>query len=55
MPSAKTLAVILAGGQGSRFWPLSRSAKPKQFLSISDNGESLIQSTARRVSPLLGS
>jgi mannose-1-phosphate guanylyltransferase len=55
MPSAKTLAVILAGGQGSRFWPLSRSAKPKQFLSISENGESLIQSTARRVSPLVGS
>ena len=41
--------VILAGGQGSRFWPVSRLKKPKQFLSIASNGESLIQATARRV------
>jgi len=41
--------VILAGGQGTRFWPMSRTKKPKQFLSISQSGESLIQSTARRV------
>jgi mannose-1-phosphate guanylyltransferase len=54
MSGAKTLVVILAGGQGSRFWPLSRSAKPKQFLSISENGESLIQSTVRRIQPLVG-
>lgn len=40
---------ILAGGQGSRFWPVSRQKKPKQFLSISPNGESLIQATARRI------
>lgn len=55
MSSTKTLVVILAGGQGSRFWPLSRGAKPKQFLSISENGESLIQSTVRRIQPLVGS
>ncbi|MEY4667851.1 MAG: hypothetical protein RL518_550 [Pseudomonadota bacterium] len=54
MSATKTTAVILAGGQGSRFWPLSRSAKPKQFLSISENGESLIQSTVRRIQPLVG-
>jgi len=55
MSGTKTLAVILAGGQGSRFWPLSRSAKPKQFLSMTDNGESLIQSTVRRIQPLVRS
>lgn len=47
-------SVILAGGQGARFWPISRKQKPKQFLSINTSGESLIQSTARRISPLAG-
>lgn len=42
------IPVILAGGQGSRFWPLSREKHPKQFLSISPTGETLIQATARR-------
>ena len=54
MNDSKTLVVVLAGGQGSRFWPLSRSAKPKQFLSINESGESLIESTVRRVEPLAG-
>ena len=54
MSSRTTLAIVLAGGQGSRFWPLSRGAKPKQFLSLSEDGESLIQSTVRRVEPLVG-
>jgi mannose-1-phosphate guanylyltransferase len=49
-----TLVMILAGGQGSRFWPLSRSALPKQFLSLGDSGESLIQATVRRIEPLVG-
>mgnify|MGYP006277161825 CR=1 FL=1 len=52
--SGNAIAVILAGGQGSRFWPLSRVRLPKQFLSISENGESLIQATVRRVEPLVG-
>lgn len=47
-------SVILAGGQGARFWPISRKHRPKQFLSISSNGESLIQATARRIEPLCG-
>jgi len=46
--------VILAGGQGARFWPVSRSAKPKQFLAVSPGGESLIRATADRISPLCG-
>lgn len=44
--------VIMAGGQGARFWPMSRMKSPKQFLSINANGESLIQATSRRVEAL---
>jgi mannose-1-phosphate guanylyltransferase len=50
-----TVVAVLAGGQGSRFWPMSRSARPKQFLSISESGESLIQSTVRRVEGIVDS
>ena len=50
--STKVSAIIMAGGLGTRFWPVSRRAKPKQFLSIADNGESLLQATARRVAPI---
>ena len=38
----------MAGGVGSRFWPLSRREKPKQFLDILGTGETLIQQTFRR-------
>lgn len=41
--------VILAGGQGTRLWPLSRSARPKQFLPLTGSC-SLFQETLRRVS-----
>ena len=51
MPKNKNLyAVILAGGVGTRFWPLSRKANPKQFLDITGNG-SLLQETLVRISP----
>jgi mannose-1-phosphate guanylyltransferase len=40
--------IIMAGGVGSRFWPLSRVERPKQFLDIIGNGETLIQQTYRR-------
>lgn len=40
--------IIMAGGVGSRFWPLSRHEKPKQFLDILGTGETLIQQTFRR-------
>lgn len=39
---------ILAGGLGTRFWPKSRSAEPKQFLDILGCGRSLLQSTYDR-------
>ncbi len=40
--------VIMAGGVGARFWPMSRSHKPKQFIDILDDGSSLIQKTFNR-------
>ncbi len=40
--------VIMAGGIGSRFWPLSRNEKPKQFLDILGTGSSLLQQTFKR-------
>lgn len=45
--------IIMAGGVGSRFWPLSRAEKPKQFLDILGVGESLLQSTYRRFRKLI--
>ena len=48
-----TYAVIMAGGVGSRFWPMSRSGSPKQFLDILDRGRTLIQMTADRLEPML--
>ncbi|MBL0308929.1 MAG: mannose-1-phosphate guanylyltransferase [Bacteroidetes bacterium] len=41
-------AVIMAGGIGSRFWPESRTAKPKQFLDILNTGKTLLQMTYER-------
>lgn len=46
--SASPVVLIMAGGVGSRFWPLSREHKPKQFLDITGTGESLIQQTFNR-------
>lgn len=49
------IPVILAGGKGERFWPVSRIECPKQFLSLDGSGRSLLQSTAERLYPLAGS
>ncbi|MFI5142385.1 MAG: mannose-1-phosphate guanylyltransferase, partial [Bacteroidia bacterium] len=40
--------IIMAGGVGSRFWPMSKTAKPKQFLDVLGTGETLLQNTAHR-------
>jgi mannose-1-phosphate guanylyltransferase len=45
--------VIMAGGIGSRFWPLSRTSHPKQFLDILGSGETLLQQTFRRFSSII--
>jgi mannose-1-phosphate guanylyltransferase len=44
--------VIMAGGVGSRFWPMSRQHHPKQFIDILGTGETLLQATCRRVAGL---
>jgi mannose-1-phosphate guanylyltransferase len=43
--------VILAGGSGTRFWPLSRAARPKQLISLTGD-RSMLQRTVERVLPL---
>lgn len=43
--------VILAGGSGTRFWPVSRHSRPKQLISITD-GPTMLQRTVERVLPL---
>ncbi|MEI6703390.1 MAG: mannose-1-phosphate guanylyltransferase, partial [Deltaproteobacteria bacterium] len=43
--------VILAGGSGTRFWPLSRTTRPKQLISITGD-RSMLQRTVERVLPL---
>ncbi len=48
------IPVILAGGKGERFWPVSRKHRPKQFLSLDGSGKSLLQATAERLLPLAG-
>jgi mannose-1-phosphate guanylyltransferase len=45
--------VIMAGGSGTRFWPLSRQRRPKQFLPLASE-RPLIEETLRRLPPLAG-
>jgi len=44
--------VLMAGGIGTRFWPYSRNAKPKQFLDVLGTGKTLLQSTYDRYLPI---
>ncbi|MBK9190181.1 MAG: mannose-1-phosphate guanylyltransferase [Crocinitomicaceae bacterium] len=46
-------AVIMAGGVGSRFWPMSRENHPKQFLDVLGTGKTLIQMTYDRLKRLV--
>ena len=51
--SNQVYAVILAGGSGSRLWPLSRQHLPKQFLAL-DGEFSLLKTTINRLMPTIG-
>lgn len=48
MMNKNNYCVIMSGGIGSRFWPASREAKPKQFLDFFGTGESLLRATFDR-------
>lgn len=49
----KKTALIMAGGRGERFWPKSRRSLPKQFLSLTSDGKTMIQLTVERILPLV--
>src|SRR4051812_9745591 len=50
----KVYAVIMAGGAGTRFWPASRSLRPKQLLPLAGGSEeTLLAATVRRLAPLV--
>lgn len=49
----KITALIMAGGRGERFWPKSRRNLPKQFLSLTGDGKTMIQLTVERILPLV--
>jgi mannose-1-phosphate guanylyltransferase/mannose-6-phosphate isomerase len=51
-PGTRRYAVILAGGSGTRLWPLSRSSMPKQLLAL-NGAETLLQQTALRLAPMV--
>ena len=44
----KDYCLILAGGAGTRLWPVSRKSKPKQFLDLYGTGRTLLQQTYDR-------
>ncbi len=49
---SSAVAIVLAGGSGTRFWPLSRRSRPKQLLAL-DGERTLLQSTVDRLRPLV--
>ena len=51
-PEANLVVVIMAGGMGTRFWPLSTKEKPKQFIQLFDD-RSLLQQSYDRVVPIV--
>lgn len=46
-------AILMAGGVGSRFWPVSTTKRPKQFLDLLGTGDSLLQTTFKRLEKLV--
>lgn len=49
---ARVFPVVMAGGAGTRFWPLSRQRRPKQLLDLCEPGVSMLAATVARVLPL---
>lgn len=53
MERCNKYCIIMAGGIGSRFWPISRNSKPKQFLDILGTGSTFLQETFNRFSKIM--
>ena len=49
---SKIIPIILAGGTGSRLWPLSRKSFPKQFINLLDSENTMLQKTYKRIENL---
>ncbi|HOZ45536.1 MAG TPA: mannose-1-phosphate guanylyltransferase [Candidatus Hydrogenedentes bacterium] len=49
----RRVGVVMAGGAGERFWPLSRRHRPKQLLHLVDDRESMLEGAVRRIAPLI--
>lgn len=49
----KRTAVIMAGGSGERFWPLSRRTQPKQLLRLTSEEHTMIEETIARIAPVV--
>lgn len=49
----KNVAIIMAGGKGERFWPMSRENLPKQFLNLADSKLTMIQLTVKRITEIV--
>lgn len=50
----KRIAVIMAGGAGERFWPVSRLSRPKQLLKLGRPDMSLLEEAVERAAPIVG-
>ena len=48
MDNRHCYCVILAGGMGTRFWPISKTTMPKQFLDVADTGQTFLRQTYDR-------
>ena len=50
----RRVAVVMAGGSGTRFWPVSTPTHPKQFLRLASGDATLLEQSVRRIAPLVG-
>ncbi len=50
----KKVAVVMAGGSGERFWPVSTASEPKQLLRLTPSGKTLLEEAMERISPVTG-
>lgn len=53
MRHGECICVVMAGGSGERFWPLSRRLRPKQLLKLSGADTNLLEETVARIAPLI--